>query len=270
MKKSFILASAILVALAGIWFIRSKKPSSLKSLGEKTLRVGVTAGPHAMIMERVKFEAVKQGLKLEIVEFNDFLMPNEALNQEEIDVNIYQHQPFLQEQLKTRGYSLVNVAKSVLMPMGLYSQSIKKVQDIPDQAIIAIPNDPTNEGRALIFLEQLGLIKLGDQTNPTLFDIIENPRNLQIKELEAPTLVMTLPDVDAAIINTDWIVLAGVDPKTALATESVESPFANIIVVKKGCENNEDIKKLIKIYQGPEVRDFIIKTFGGAVIPAWG
>jgi D-methionine transport system substrate-binding protein len=155
------------------------------------------------------------------------------------------------------------------MPIGLYSQSIKNIHDIPDHAVIAIPNDPTNEGRALILLEQIGLIKLKNQVNLTILDIIDNPKKLQIKELEAPTLVMTLPDVTAAVINTDWVVLAGMDSKTVLASESIDSPYANIIVVRKGYENNEDVKKLVAIYQSQEIKDFILKTFDGAVVPAW-
>lgn len=267
MRKGPLLIGLVFIGLASLWFVRSKTHSD--NTTAKILRVGVTAGPHAMIMEQVKKEAKKQGLEIRVVEFNDFLLPNEALQHGEIDVNSYQHQPFLEEQLKSRGYSLIAISKTVLMPMGLYSQKLKRAQDIPDHAVISIPNDPTNEGRALILLEKMGLIKLKNQVNPTLLDITDNPKKLQIKELEAPTLVMTLPDVTAAVINTDWVVLAGMDPKKVLQSESTDSPYTNIMVIKKGFENRDDIKKLTGLYQSQVIKDYILKTFEGAVVPAW-
>lgn len=235
---------------------------------KKVLKVGVTAGPHAIIMEKVKEEAKQQGLSIEIIEFNDFILPNEALNHGDIDINSYQHLPFMEEQIATRGYKLKSLGKTILMPMGIYSKSIKTLDAIPYGAIISIPNDPTNEERALLFLESLGLIKLNKTSIPTIQDIVENPKNIQIKELEAPALVMTLSDVTASVINTDWIILGGLSPKDALSMESSDSSYANIIVIREE-ENNKDIKEFLKIYQSDAMKTFIHETFKGAVIPIW-
>ena len=268
MKNLWFVLAGLLAAGVGFWTLQKPSPPLVDSV-QQPLKVGVTAGPHARIMEKVKIEAKKQGLDIEIVEFNDFILPNEALNQGDIDANCYQHQPFLDEQLKVRGYHIKSIAKTVLMPMGLYSQSLKLAKDIPDGAVIGIPNDPTNGGRALLFLSQLGLIRLNPTVNPTLMDIVGNPKNLKIKELEAPTLVMILPDVTAAVINTDWVVLARIDPKTALAFESSDTPYTNVIAVRSDKEQDSRIQKFVSIYQSDEIKQFIIKTFQGAVIPGW-
>lgn len=233
------------------------------------LRVGVTAGPHAMIMEKVKELATEDGLKIDVVEFNDFILPNAALAEGDLDLNSYQHQPFLDDQVKTKGYNLVAMAKTVLMPLGIYSSKLKSINALQEKAKVAIPNDPTNGGRALLLLQQVGLIKLKNQTLPTLLDISENPKQLEIIELEAPQLPRSLADVDAAVINTDWIVLSGMDPATALVTEDKDSPYANIIVIKAGRENEEEIRKIIDIYHSQEIRDYIATQFKGTVVPAW-
>ena len=267
MKKTWLIITGLLAVTVGFWVLH--KPAVPPGDSIRPLKIGVTAGPHARIIEQVQIEAKKRGLELEIVEFNDFILPNEALNQGDIDINSYQHQPFLDEQLKVHGYNIKSIAKTVLMPMGLYSQFLKSVRDIPEGAVIGIPNDPTNAGRALLFLSQLGLIRLKPGMNPTLMDIIGNPKNLKIKELEAPTLVMILPDVTAAVINTDWVVLAKIDPRSALAIESTDTPYTNVIAVRTEHEQNEDIKKFVNIYQSDMVKQFILQTFRGAVIPGW-
>ncbi|WP_032112379.1 MetQ/NlpA family ABC transporter substrate-binding protein [Candidatus Paracaedibacter symbiosus] len=235
-------------------------------------KVGVTAGPHAMIIQQVKEKAAKKGLNLDIqiVEFNDFILPNEALNEGELDANSYQHQPFLDEQSKLKGYQLTSVAKTVLMPMGLYSDKLKGLSEMKEGAKIAIPNDPTNGGRALKLLEANGFLKLKpDVALPSLLDITDNPKKLKIIELEAPQLPRCLPDVDAAVINTDWILLAGMDPKTALAVESEDSPYTNIIVVQTAKKDDKDVKEFVDLYQSKEIKDYIDKEFKGAVLVAW-
>jgi D-methionine transport system substrate-binding protein len=241
---------------------------SISQLAAASLKVGVTAGPHAMIMEKVKELAKDKGLDIQIVEFNDFILPNVALNDKEIDVNSYQHQPYLDEQVKNRGYKLKSVGKTVLMPLGIYSKKIKALSEIKENSKIAIPNDPTNGGRALKLLETQGFIKLNPSENPTILDIKENPQNLSIIEIDAPQVPRTLEDVDAAIINTDWVLVGGLDPKSALSFENKDSPYANVIAVRDD-ETRPEVTEFVKLYQSEPVKVYIKETFKGAVIPAW-
>ena len=235
----------------------------------EALTVGVTAGPHAIIMEEVQKEAKTQGLDIKIVEFNDFILPNAALDDGSIDVNSYQHQPFLDEQIKSKGYKLVSVAKNIILPLGIYSTIHSSLADIKEGSKIAIPNDPTNGGRALLLLAKNNLLELKAVKNPTVLDITKNPKNIHLIEIEAAQIPRILLDVDYGIVNTDWILTAGIDPNTALAKEDANSPYVNIIVVRVGDENKEDIKKLISIYHSQHIKDFIIHQFKGAVMPAW-
>lgn len=241
---------------------------SIPSLSAAPLKVGVTAGPHAMIMEKVKELANTEGLEIQVVEFNDFILPNMALNDGEIDINAYQHQPYLDEQVKSRGYKIKAAGKTVLMPMGMYSKKIHKLADLKESSKIAIPNDPTNGGRALKLLEKEGLIKLKPSDNPSILDVAENSKNLTIIEIDAPQVPRTLDDVDAAVINTDWVVLAGINPETALAMEDKNSPYANVFAIRED-ENRPEVGKLIKIYQSEPIKLFIKEQFKGAVLPAW-
>lgn len=233
------------------------------------LKVGVTAGPHAMILEFVKEQAAKEGLKIDIVEFNDFILPNMALNDGQLQVNSYQHQPFLDEQVKSRGYKIITLGKTVLMPLGAYSNKHKKVEDIQEGAKIAIPNDPTNGSRALLLLQKMGFIKIKDVAIPSILDITENTKKINIIELEAPQVPRSLDDVDMAIINTDFVMLSGLDPKTAIAHESTDSPYVNIIAVRTGDESKKDIQDFLRIYQSDATKAFIEATFKGAIIVGW-
>jgi D-methionine transport system substrate-binding protein len=235
----------------------------------KKFKVGVTAGPHAMIMEEVKKIADKEGFKIKIVEFNENNLPNAALAHGDLDVNIYQHEPFLQDQMKHRGYDFVVVGKSIVLPLGLYSSKIKSLSDIQSGAKVAIPNDPTNEGRALKLLEAANLIKLKPSTNPTPLDIIDNPHQFQFIEVEAPQIPRILDDVTLAVSITDWMVLAGKDPKSALFREKAPSQYINVIVARRQDKDNPNIQRFLKIYQSDAVKEFIKKKFAGAVEPAW-
>jgi D-methionine transport system substrate-binding protein len=208
-------------------------------------------------------------LEIDVIEFNDFILPNEALNNKELDANSMQHQPYLDNQCQARGYNLVSVGKTVLMPFGVYSKKIKSLNDLPEGAKVAIPNDPTNGGRALLLLKDLGLISLKRHDLQSVLDITENPKKLSFVELEAPQLPRSLDDVDIALINTDWVVVSGLDSKSALAVEGKDSPYANILVVRKGDESRPDIQKLVEIYHSDDVKKFINDTFKGAVLPAW-
>jgi D-methionine transport system substrate-binding protein len=229
------------------------------------IKVGVTAGPHAFIMQEVKKLGEKTGLEIEIVEFNDFVLPNSALAAGDIDANSYQHKPFLEQQIKDRGYNLVSVSETILLPIGLYSKSYENMNRV-EKSKIAIPNDPTNGSRALILLQGAGLIKLSNNSNPTILDISDNPLNLQILEVDAPQIPRILEDVDYGIVNTDWILQAGMDPKSALLIESVESnPYTNVIVVRSEDVDKAEIRKLIELYRSVEIRNFIEKRFNGTV-----
>lgn len=241
---------------------------SLTHLNALSLKIGVTAGPHAMIMEKVKELAKGEGIDIQVVEFNDFILPNEALNNNEIDMNSYQHQPFLDEQVKSRGYKIKSAGKTVLMPLGIYSKTYKTIADLKEKSKIAIPSDPTNGGRALKLLEKEGLIKLKPVDNPSVLDIAENAKQLTIIEIDAPQLPRTLDDVDAAVINTDWVLLAGLDPHTALAIEDKNSPYANVFAIRDD-ENRPEVEQVIKLYQSAQIKDFIKEKFKSAILPAW-
>jgi D-methionine transport system substrate-binding protein len=241
---------------------------SISTTNAATLKVGVTAGPHAMIMEKVRDLAKADGIDIQIVEFNDFVTPNIALNDKAIDLNSYQHQPYLDDQIKTRGYKFKAIGKTVLMPLGIYSKKIKSMKDLKDGSKIAIPNDPTNGGRALKLLEKEGLIKLKSVDNPSVLDISENVRKFAIIEIDAPQVPWALEDVEVAVINTDWVLLAGLDPQSALAREDKENPYANVIAARVD-ENRPEVAKFVSIYQSDAVKAFINEKFKGAVIPAW-
>lgn len=238
----------------------------------ETLKIGVTPGPHAQIIEAVKPVAAKDGIELQVLEFSDYVIPNQALSQGDLDVNSFQHQPYLDNQVKDRGYKLVSVAKTVVFPIGIYSKKVKSLDELQPGAKLAIPNDPTNGGRVLLLLQAKGLIKLKDgaglKASPV--DIVENPKKLQIVELDAAQLPRSLDDVTAAAINTNYAIEAGLDPvKDAIAREAAESPYANIIVVKESDKDKPWVAKLVKAYQSDEVKRFILDKFKNAVVPAW-
>ncbi len=238
----------------------------------KVIKVGVTAGPHAELMDEVKKLAEKQGLKIEVVEFNDYIQPNVALNQGDIDVNSFQHEPYLKNIVKDRGFDIVSIGKGVIFPMGIYSKKIKDLAQINDGGTIIIPNDPTNGGRALLLLEQKGLIKLksGAGLTASAADIVDNPKHINIKELDAAQIPRSLDDVDAAAINTNYAITANLNPvKDAIALESGESPYANIIAVRGKDKENPAYLKLVEIYHSPEMKTFIQEHFKGSVIAGW-
>jgi D-methionine transport system substrate-binding protein len=271
-KKLTLLTITVLVIFSMVLFVGCGGNQEAAKAEKTSIKVGVTAGPHAEILDEVKKVAEKDGLKVEIVEFNDYVQPNMALNQGEIDLNSYQHQPFLDEQVKDRGYKIESIAKTVIFPIGIYSQKVKVLADVKDGAIVSVPNDPTNGGRALLLLQKVGLIKLKPNVglNATAADIAENPKNLQIKELEAAQVPLSLKDVDIAVINTNFAIVAGLVPtKDSLAIEDANSPYANIIVAQTKDKDNPAYKKFVKAYQSDEVKNFINEHFKGSAIAAW-
>ncbi|HYG41603.1 MAG TPA: MetQ/NlpA family ABC transporter substrate-binding protein [Bordetella sp.] len=239
---------------------------------DKPLKIGVTAGPHAQIFDMVKQEAAKQGLRIEIIEFTDYVQPNAALAAGDLDMNSYQHQPYLDSANADRGYKLASIAKTVIFPIGIYSKKVKNLNELKQGAQIGIPNDPTNGGRALLLLQAQGLIKLNPDAGlkATPIDVAENPRKLRFVELDAAQLPRSLDDTDASAVNTNFALEAGLDPnEDAIARESSESPYANVLVVREQDQARPDLQKLLGIYQSPAVKAFIAEKFKGAVVAAW-
>lgn len=236
------------------------------------LKVGVTGGPHAQIFDEVKKVAAKDGLNLKIIEFSDYVQPNAALQAGDLDVNSYQHQPYLDAQVKDRGYKLVSIAQTVNFPMGIYSKKVKTLAELKSGDKVSLPNDPTNGGRALLLLQKQGLIKLRADAGlkATPIDVIENPKKLKFVELDAAQLPRSLDDVTVAVINTNFAMEAGLNPKKdSIAIEDAHGPYANVLVVREADKNKPWVAKLIKAYHSPEVKAFIEKKFGGSVLTAW-
>ena len=236
------------------------------------IKVGVSPGEHAEIMEQVAKVAAPKGLNIEVVEFSDYVVPNQALADGDLNANSFQHQPYLDNQIKDRGFPLVSVAKTITTPMGIYSSKVASLDELADGAKIAIPNDPTNGGRALLLLQDLGLLKLAEGTGlvPTVLDITENPKNFTFLELDAAQLPRALPDAAAAIINTNYALAAGLNPNDdTIAREKADSPYANVIVVRQGDESAPWLATLIEAYHSPEIKEFINEHYEGSVITAW-
>ncbi|QNP76026.1 MetQ/NlpA family ABC transporter substrate-binding protein [Streptomyces roseirectus] len=237
-----------------------------------TLVVGATAVPAGEVLTYIKDNlAAKAGLKLEIREFTDYVLPNTALQEGSLDANLYQNQPFLDEFNKTKGTDLVSVVKAYLPPMGVYSKKLKDLAKLADGATVAVPNETTNEGRALKLLASAGLITLkpGAGTTASPADITANPRKLVIKELEPAQLPRSLDDVTIAVINNNYAQDAGLSPtKNAIYLESARNnPYANLLAVKKGNEKDPRVVKLAKLLTSPEVHTFIEDKYQGSVLP---
>jgi D-methionine transport system substrate-binding protein len=238
----------------------------------QTIRIAATPGPHAQILEAVKPIAAKKGLDLKIVEFSDYVVPNAALASGEIEANSFQHQPYLDNQKTDRGYKIETVAQTVNFPIGIYSKKHKAFDAVPSGATIAIPNDPTNGGRALLLLQDKGLLKLkeGVGFKPTILDITANTKNFKFVEIDAAQAPRVLDDVDAAVINTNYATQAGLDPvKDALTRENPKGPYVNIIAVRAEDKDKPWVKALVESYRTPEVKQFVEEKFKGAVLTSW-
>lgn len=261
--KKFLALSAAFVAAVSL----------SSSVFAGTLKIGATPVPHAEILEHVKPQLEKEGVKLQITEFNDYVQPNLAVDDGELDANFFQHKPYLDVFVKDHGSDLVSVAGIHIEPMGVYSSKLKSLKDLKDGATVAIPNDPSNGGRALLLLAKAGLIEVADPTDvtTTVLDITKNPKNLQIKELEAAQLPRALGDVDAAVINTNFAIPAGLNPlKDALYIEGADSPYVNILVTSSKNADNKDIKLLVKALTSKETADYIKEHYKGAIVPVGG
>lgn len=236
----------------------------------KTIKIGATPVPHVEILEQIKPLLSKQGYTLDIKVFNDYVIPNLAVNDGELDANFFQHIPYMEDFNAKRGTTLVKTVGVHLEPMGVYSKKIKNLNELKEGDSVAIPNDPTNRSRALDVLATANLIKLKDVSSKTPLDITENAKKLKFTELDAAQLPRTLDDVTISVINTNYALNAGLNPtKDALSIESKQSPYVNIVVVKKGNENNEAIKALNKAITSQEVKTFIETKYKGAIVPAF-
>ena len=237
------------------------------------LKIGATPVPHAEMLEEIKSDLKDKGVNIEIVEFNDYVQPNIALNDKELDANFFQHEPYLKDFVKEhKEMKLKNAAGVHVEPMGIYSKKITQLSELADGATVSIPNDPTNGGRALLLLEKAGLLKLKEGVNETatVQDITENPKNLKITEVEAAQLPRTLDDVDISIINTNFAMNADLNPtKDALFMEDKTSPYVNIVVVRDGDENRAEIKTLIDELHSEKMKKFIEEKYKGAIVPAF-
>lgn len=236
------------------------------------LKVGVTPGPHEELMEVVQEILAEQGVDIEIITFSDYVTPNLALDEGDIDVNSYQHEPFLLQMVNDRGLQLSTLAPTIIFPMGFYSTRIGSIEDLSDGAQVAIPNDPTNGGRALLLLASYDLLELneGVGASATVFDIASNPKNLRIVEIDAANLPRSLQDVELAAINTNYAMEAGLNPVAdALILETADSPWVNILAVRTEDLEREDLAVLVRAYHSQRIIDFVEERFAGSLVPGF-
>lgn len=272
MKKALLVVLSLIAAISLLITGCSSTPAASSTEAPKVLKVGATPVPHSELLEFIKPKLAAEGITLEIIEFTDYVNPNLALNSKDLDANFFQHVPYMEAFAREQKMEFVSAGKVHVEPLGLYSEKINSLDDLQDGATIAIPNDPTNEGRSLILLASKGIIKLKEDAGleATDKDIIENPKNLKFKPIDAAQLPRSLQDVDAAIINTNYALEAKFNPvKDALLLEDSESPYANIVTVRPDNQNSELIQKLIDVLQTEDVKEFISDKYQGAVVPAF-
>ncbi len=248
--------------------------SSLTILSAQTkLKVGATPEPHAVFLELIKGDLKEQGIDLQIVDFTDYVTPNEALESGEIDANFFQHIPYLESFNKEKGFHLVNAGGIHVEPIAAYSKKVNNLANLKKGAVVAIPNDPTNEGRALLLLQSAGLITLKKDAGitATTLDIAKNPKKLKFREIEAASLPRVLNDVDLAVINGNYAIPAGLSAtKDGLFVEGKDSPYVNVVAVKDGNQNNPNIKALVKALQSEKIKKYISEKYAsGEVVSAF-
>lgn len=239
---------------------------------DKAIKVGIMSGEDEDVWRVVTSEAAKKGLKIETIIFNDYTQPNEALERGEIDANAFQHQPYLDNQIKQNGYHIVRVGYTGVWPIGLYSKKHKSVAELPEGAVIGVPNDPSNEGRALRVLQNEGLIKLKDGTGilATVADVAENPKNIEIKELDAGIVGRSIDDLDAGVVNTDWALKSGLSPAERVAQEPIaDNPYRNFIAVKEENRDADWVKTLVSSYQNDTVKAEFDRVYKGTGLSAY-
>jgi len=261
--------------LAGVAIASFATSVGARADENQVIRVGTVGGPDAQVWAVVQKVAKREGLNVKVIEFNDYVQPNAALDAGDLDANSFQHKPYLDSQIKQRGYKLVSAGLTYISPIGVYSKKLKSLNDLPQGAKIAVPNDPSNENRALLLLQSKGVIKLNagagtDGNNATPLDIAQNPKKVKLVELDAAQLPRALSDVDAAVINTNYALAANLQPtKDAIAIEDVHSPYANLIAVRAQDKDKPWVKKLVAAYQSEDVRQFMATQFKGAMVPSF-
>ena len=258
MKKTFAVLAVLLIA-ASVF-----ASGSNESADSNVLKVGATPDPHGVLLSLVKDELASQGIDLQIVEFTDYVTPNEALASGDIDANYFQHLPYMESANAERGYKLVNAGGIHIEPLAVYSQKYDSLEAIPDGARIAIPNDPTNEGRALLLLQSAGLITLKDDAGLEAVpaDIAENPHNYTFSEIEAASLPRVLADVDAAVINGNYAIPAGlIATRDGLFIENADSPYVNVIAVNDGDQDDPKVQALVAALKGDNVREYVAERY---------
>lgn len=268
LKKFGVLLKKFGVVLAALFVLSL----GVESAEAAKIKLGVDGGPHEEIGELVQKLAAEKGLEVELVRFADFILPNAALADGDIDVNSFQHLPYLEAMMKDRGYKMVSIGSTVLMPMGAYSKTLKSVDELKDGMTVAIPNDPSNGGRALLLLQDRGLLKVNPDAKllPTVLDVTENPHGLKFVELEASQMVRAIQDSDLSVITTNYAVESGLIPaKDALFIESSKSPYVNVIVVREGEEGRPEFKTLVECYNSDAVKAFVDEKYKGAIVCAW-
>lgn len=235
------------------------------------LKIGVSSGPYAEILEYTANLSKKEDIEVKVIEFTDYTLPNAALAQGDIDFNNFQHKPYLDNQVKQRGYELVTLEKSIIVPLGLYSKKVKAFSELKEGSTVAIPNDPSNGSRALLLLQQAGLIKVDPKVGiaATIVNIIDNPKKLKFKEIDAAQLPRSLDDVDFAAVTLNYAVAGGLDPKKSLLLEDANTPWNLWFVTTKARKDDPAIKRFIELYRSPDVKAFILKRFEGTIIPTW-
>lgn len=274
-KKLFLLGSVVLsLALTGCGGAKKDDTKAeAPADGDNKIVIGVSPTPHGEIIEGLKPEFEKEGLDVEVVNFDDYIQPNLQLEAGDLDANYFQHKPYLDSFTEERNIDNLDVLGYVhIEPMALYSEKYKSVDEIEDGAEIIIPNDPSNGARALILLEDAGLIKLKDKTNlnSTEKDIAENPKNLKFTAMDAPSIAQVYKDSGAAVINSNFAIGQGLDPtKDSIFLEPTDSPYANLVAIRKEDADKEKFQKFLKVLNSEEAKTFIEETFKGAVIPAF-
>ncbi len=262
-------AALAAVSAAALLAFAAPAPSFAEA---KSIKVGIMAGEEEDIWRVVASEAAKKGLKIETVIFNDYTQPNEALERGEVDANAFQHQPYLDNQIKQHGYHITRVGYTGVWPIGLYTKKYKSVAEIPEGAVIGVPNDPSNEGRALRVLQSEGLIKLKDGTGilATVADVTGNPKKIEIKELDAGIVGRSIDDLDAGVVNTDWALKSGLSPAERIAQEPIaDNPYRNFIAVKDDNKDADWVKTLVSSYQNDTVKAEFDKVYKGTGLSAY-
>ncbi len=276
MRKLLAIAASMMTAamlFTGCGGGGGEAPEQKTAQEMKTVKIGATPVPHVEILEQIRSDLEKDGVTLDIVEFSDYVQPNIALNDGELDANFFQHQPYLDNFVAEHKEMKIKSAGGIhIEPMGIYSLKIKNLDELQDGASVSIPNDPTNGGRALLLLSKAGLITLkeGVGAEATVQDIVGNPKNILLQEVEAAQVPRTLEDVDAAVINTNFAMQAQLVPtKDAMFMEDSTSPYVNIVVVRDGDETRPEIETLMKHLKSDKVKDFIDEKYKGAIVAAF-